>query len=404
MHEKPYEDYDKFMKSIGERPYVLWIGALISHKNPLQLIEIARSLPSIEFVMIGSPFDASILDQVVRDKPSNLHYLGPVLDETKNQLIRLSSAGITTSKYEGFGWVPFEFLTAGKPVLAYPLIVFQEIYGDLVLYANNVGGFIDILTKLKKQKFKVQIDCTKVAQLQERWNLTRVGSTLVKRFNMHSLAIFTFDYPPNSNIILGCDIVNWKIWKNISEKKVQLQIFTNGTKYSNALRLNTQTIRVGRHLEFLQQLKKEMKKSSWINNDFVLSETESYGLKKISAKLIDLILLILEPASYAFAYVKHQNKNRPQYIMASRTPEILAALIVKFLFRVKLICLIHDADFFDLNLPKASFPMKVYYLSFIRCLRHVDYIVAGSRTTVESLSRIFPHPDRLTLLWGEETG
>jgi len=207
---KPFDVYSP----VDGRPFVLWIAALMPHKSPLEVIEIARALPEMDFVMIGSPWDASTVDRPMKAKTSNVHYLGPVSDRMKNELVRRCSAAITTSKCERFGWTPFEFLIAGKPVLAYPLGVFHEIYGDLVIYVDSVSAFIRQLRELYRRAFKSEIDSEEVAQLRRRRSLASATSRIVKLLDLKSLIIFTRDYPANSNMTLGCDIINWTLEKH----------------------------------------------------------------------------------------------------------------------------------------------------------------------------------------------
>jgi glycosyltransferase involved in cell wall biosynthesis len=94
-------------RSIGKRPFVLWIGVLHALKRPLQVIDIAKMIPEIDFVMIGWTEDKSIAARLEIEKPTNLYYLGVVSNDLKRDLIEKCSAGLTTSEYEGFGLTPF---------------------------------------------------------------------------------------------------------------------------------------------------------------------------------------------------------------------------------------------------------------------------------------------------------
>jgi len=370
------------------------------------VLEIARALPTIEFVMIGSPHDASLLDRLMKEKTPNLQYLGPVSDELKNALVRSSSVGITTSKYEGFGWIPFEFLTAGKPVIAYPLGVFHEIYGDLIIYANDVNAFIRHLTEMQKNAFKVSVNRAEIAQLQKRFSFAPAASRIAKLLGLTSLIIFTRDYPKSSDMIMGCDIVNWKLWKSIHDMGIDIQIYANGTRYSTGSGLAFRTITVGRHLSFLRKARTALNSSSWSAADTVRSETELKGIDGLVAKALDLVLLILEPLSYAFCYMGGKDRICSHYIAASGPPTILAGLIVKFLSGSRVVCIIHDTDFYDMtfclnsSLPKLSFLMKIYYRIYTYCLRYVDGIITVSRASMMGLSRICPDSNKLVLLWG----
>jgi len=379
------------MSSVHSRPFVLWIGVLVPSKSPLEVIDIARALPALDFVMIGFPSDASILDRLMRGKTPNLHYLGPVSDRLKNDLIRRSSAGITTSRYEGFGWTPFEFLTEGKPVVAYPLGVFREIYGDLIIYADDTSAFIRHLTELHRKAFKVRIDSRELARLRRWWSLAPAAWRIAKLLDLKSLTIFARDYPLNSNKTLGADVINWKLWRSLSDTGIRLHIFANGTRYSTRFRLSYRTTVVGQPLIFVKAVRSALTNAE-------IGRTAMKRIDTVVAKVLDLGLKLLEPACYAFGYMKSKDRNS-QYIAASDIPTILAGLVVKLILGPRLVCIIHDARFYDIDLPRSSFPMKVYIRTFTYCLRFVDRIIVVSKATWEALSRFCPDGTRFILLW-----
>jgi glycosyltransferase involved in cell wall biosynthesis len=379
---------------------VLWIAALASHKSPLEVIEIAKALPAMDFVMIGSPWDASLLEQLMKERASNVHYLGPVSDRKKKELIRRSSVGITTSKYEGFGWTPFEFLTAGKPVLAYPLNVFREIYGDALIYANDINAFIRKLTELRRKGFESRVDSSELGRLRRRWNLDRAVSRIVKVLHIESVVILTRDWPSNSNMILGCDLINWKLWKRISDLGVPLQIFANGTRYARRFHLSSRTTTVSQRLTSLKRIRNTMNKTSQKTWDSELSAIK--GKHKVTAMLLDLTLRVFEPFCYLLTYVKKRERPPSNNIIASEVSTAVAGLIIKLIFGSRLFCLVHDTDFYDRGLREASIPTRVYYMIFVNCLRHADRIIAVSSETKTNLSRFCPDTSKIIVLWEPE--
>jgi hypothetical protein len=369
------------------RPFVLWIGALTPLKGPLDVIDIARALPAVDFVMIGYPYDRSILDRLLKEKTSNLHYLGCVSDRVKNDLIRWSSAGITTSKYEGFGWVPFEFLTANKPVLAYPLPVFREIYGHLIIYVDDVHAFVDQIRHLSRQAFKTKVEPGQIERLQTRWNLKSAASRIMNILNLTSLVIFSRDRPADSEMIAGADLVNWKLWRSMTDIGVEVQIFANGAKYTKQFDLASRTTQVCRQLTFVKKLRDASDKRMDPVNRGVL-------------KVLDFALRLLEPACYVFSYLR-KNRVASRYVLVDGESTVFAGLFVKLVFGSKLLCLIHDARFISYDYFTSSFPMKVYYRLFAHGLRYVDKIIVVSRTVLNELSRIGLGRDKIVLIWGD---
>src|SRR5208337_1006051 len=102
--------------------------------------------------------------------------------------------------YEGFGWTPFEFLAARKPVLALPLDVFKEVYGDSLIYASNVREFAQRLRILYRAGFRFKINREALQRFRDTYNFTRAASTMLGEFG-RSLTILGRDLPPNSELI-----------------------------------------------------------------------------------------------------------------------------------------------------------------------------------------------------------
>ncbi len=90
--------------------YVLWIGrADITPKQPLKVLEIARELPQVPFLMVLNPFDPVVEEAVHRDKPANVFVVPRVAPGQIATLFARAAALLNTSTFEGF---PNTFLQA----------------------------------------------------------------------------------------------------------------------------------------------------------------------------------------------------------------------------------------------------------------------------------------------------
>lgn len=102
---------------------VLWVNNLRAFKRPELVYDIARKMPDVRFVMIGSPmkgFDALYEDirRAAAELP-NLEYLGPVPYAKVNSYFARARLFLNTSDSEGF---PNSYLQAwirGVPVISY---------------------------------------------------------------------------------------------------------------------------------------------------------------------------------------------------------------------------------------------------------------------------------------------
>jgi glycosyltransferase involved in cell wall biosynthesis len=102
--------------------YVAWVGVLRQPKRPDLLVDIARRLPSIEFVVCGgtsahrSPpgYGARIVEQL--ETLPNVRYLGQVAPDRALEIISDAALLLSTSEGEGFPSVFVEAWAHGTPV------------------------------------------------------------------------------------------------------------------------------------------------------------------------------------------------------------------------------------------------------------------------------------------------
>ena len=340
--------------------------------------------------MVGITLDRSITNRLLAEKPPNVYYLGPVSDDRKNELIKKCSAGMTTSKYEGFGWVPFEFLTNGKPVLAYPLKVFNEIYGDLIIYAPTISDFIKHLKELYYNRFRTHVDKKAIRQLQATYDLNKAASKIIKRLNLKKLTIFTPDIPVNLNMVLGALLVDWKLWRSFKDNGISLRIFSNGEKFSQIFGLIDYTIYVGRTFQMLE-------------NRARLLEENVNVLQKTLRQILRFALLLVEPLCYVFWYIKNWKDESSKIIFATGDSQFLASIILKYIFKIKILLLMHDGRPFHYELisSRTHYIMKIYYLIQKHFLNHIDHLIVVSRAIRDEFLTLYRNHDKLEILWEE---
>ncbi len=150
--------------------FILYIGTIEPRKNLTRLIE-AFELAEVEsdLVIAGKlGWHADILMDRIRksSKVKQIHYLGYVSEEDKPGLMKLASAFVWPSLYEGFGLPPLEAAAVGTPVLASSVTSLPEVLADSALLVNpyNIAeitrGIKVLLTEdtLREQYIKRGID------------------------------------------------------------------------------------------------------------------------------------------------------------------------------------------------------------------------------------------------------
>ncbi len=109
------------------KPYISWIGWLIQRKRPHLLIEIARALPEVTFV-VGGPcektgleadYGQSVIEQF--KAVPNIDYRGFVERDATQRLIAGSSLFLSTSNHEGLPNTFLEAWISGVPTVSLEL-------------------------------------------------------------------------------------------------------------------------------------------------------------------------------------------------------------------------------------------------------------------------------------------
>lgn len=375
----------EFEKMKATRPFALTIGVMNRMKNPLEVIEIARAVPGMDFILIGSPWDKGLVAKFVSSKPKNVRYLGAVAESTKLRLIERCAMGLTTSLKEEFGWIPFEFLTRGKPVVGRPLASFLEIYGDMMIYAKNVEEFRDALKKLCNNRFKWSIDLAGVRKLREKYTMCAAAKRILRISNAR--VIITPDLPVDSDYISGLYLVDWEFWKAILRLKDDVMIFSNGIKFSAQFGLLDRSIMIPSAVRTIRQEINRLRFSSG-------------PMRALKSQVLTLALAFLEPICFIRLYDRyatHTDSSPP--VIATEQSQILAAAALKIIYHARVTCLLHVVDFYG-EIWKATFLAKVYNMIFVYCLRIMDHILVVSHSLRDDLLRFYPHNDKVLTVWG----
>ncbi len=193
FYEKASEEKKKEVKKRLGLPdeYLLFVGALVEHKNVINIIDSLSILPEdykLPLVIVGKgkEYKEELRKRVkikgLSDKVKFIDYVDNEDMPSLNQMARLL---IWPSKYEGFGIPIIESLFSGVPVLTSNLGVFREAAGKGGIYVNPVSveeisdSIVKVLSddelyeKLKNegyqhvQKFHIKNTTTKLMDLYQ---------------------------------------------------------------------------------------------------------------------------------------------------------------------------------------------------------------------------------------------
>jgi glycosyltransferase involved in cell wall biosynthesis len=116
--------------------YIIWVGRMEKHKRPGWFLELARSLPMYNFVMVGGKGDPCLKLEIEKHaaKIENLKYLGHQPFEVVEALFNQAAIFINTYNIatEGFPNTFFQALSRGISIV--PSMDLDELISK-----NNIG-------------------------------------------------------------------------------------------------------------------------------------------------------------------------------------------------------------------------------------------------------------------------
>lgn len=124
-------------KGAAERPFVLYVGAYLPHKNVRTLLR-ATIDADLELVCVGPDYggERAALEREFAHEP-RVRWAGFVSNDELSRLYPQAAVVAFPSLFEGFGMPLVEALRAGTRVLASPLPVFRELAGDAATYVAD---------------------------------------------------------------------------------------------------------------------------------------------------------------------------------------------------------------------------------------------------------------------------
>lgn len=152
--------------------YVLAVSSMNPSKNFPLVLDVARLMPEMEFIIAGGS-NAKVFKSAGLDVPQNARLIGYVSDEELMALYRHASVFVYPSLYEGFGIPPLEAMMCGCPAIVSDIEVFHEVYGDSVEYCDCkdervwTRGLKEVIEYTNCKKIDSDIICNKY-----NWNKT----------------------------------------------------------------------------------------------------------------------------------------------------------------------------------------------------------------------------------------
>ena len=137
-----------------DRFTVLCVGQLQHRKGIFDFIEIAKSMPEIDFLWAGDFSFGKISDgyeqirKIIKKPPKNLRFLGLVDHADMNRLYNSTHMMFLPSFEELFPMTILEAMKCGMPILVRDLPIYDNILFHYSLRGKDNGEFIQIIRQL----------------------------------------------------------------------------------------------------------------------------------------------------------------------------------------------------------------------------------------------------------------
>lgn len=136
-------------QSIQAIPYkkknidAIFCGRMVPQKGVYEFLDICQKLQKeqhkFQAVMVGMGPELNKLKKIVKDRKLNVRLTGYIKNNEKFKLLSESKIFVFPSHEEGWGIAIAESLTAGTPVIAYELPVYQEVFNGKI-HATPLGN------------------------------------------------------------------------------------------------------------------------------------------------------------------------------------------------------------------------------------------------------------------------
>ena len=149
MRQKHGIDKDQFV--------VLCAGQLQVRKGIFEFIEIAKTMPEVQFIWAGGFSFGNItsgykeVKEVLENPPANVKFTGIVDREVMNELYNIANVLFLPSYSELFPMIILEAMNCNTPLLLRDIDVYPKILFDYYLKGNTNEEFIAAISRLKDE-------------------------------------------------------------------------------------------------------------------------------------------------------------------------------------------------------------------------------------------------------------
>ncbi len=162
-----------------QKSQVVYLGNLLSHKNPFQLVKALEYLDGAELILIGSGKEETKINQYINDNNlrEKVKIKTNLLDSEVSEYLNKSDVFCMPSEYEAFGLVYLEALDHGLPIVGFGPSI-ETIEGEMGIKCGIA------LSDYSPQSIAQAIS----ACLSRPWNRGKLQKKVRDVFNPYSIS------------------------------------------------------------------------------------------------------------------------------------------------------------------------------------------------------------------------
>jgi 1,2-diacylglycerol-3-alpha-glucose alpha-1,2-galactosyltransferase len=159
-----------------EKFIVLGVGQVQTRKGIMDFVEVAKSLPHIEFIWAGGFSFGSITDgykelkKIVENPPENVKFIGIINRDEMNDIYNICDLMFLPSYNELFPMSILEAIALKIPVLLRDLDLYHPILFDYYLKGENIKDFIQIIKSMQHKGEDYNTWCNNSWQCHEYYS------------------------------------------------------------------------------------------------------------------------------------------------------------------------------------------------------------------------------------------
>ena len=177
-YERP-EQNTAGMRPTTKRLSVLWIGSVILRKGIQYLIEAAKSLGNVEFIIAGP---IGINEDMLKNAPENIKWLGQVPRSKTEELYQQADVFILPTVSDGFAITQLEALSYGLPLIVTRNCAELVVEGESGFYipACNSQAIVETVNRILANREMLEEMRTSCVALSRKYSLKRYADDLVE--------------------------------------------------------------------------------------------------------------------------------------------------------------------------------------------------------------------------------